>query len=54
MAATVKAFGQIDGLVVNHSSLSPITKIADANAEDWRRAYDTNVFSALALVRVEI
>ena len=47
----VKAFGRLDGIVINHGVLSPITKIADSNADDWRRLYDANVFSALALVR---
>ncbi|KAI2632821.1 short-chain dehydrogenase [Xylaria nigripes] len=52
--ATLKAFGRIDGLVVNHAVLTPITKICDADAEEWRRAYDVNMFSALALVKESI
>ncbi|KAI1307444.1 short-chain dehydrogenase [Xylaria venustula] len=54
VASTLKAFGKIDGLVINHSTLSPITKIADSDAEEWRRAFDTNVFSAVALVKESI
>lgn len=53
MASAVKTFGRIDGLIVNHGRLSPITKIADSDAEEWRRAYDVNVFSAVALVSRE-
>ncbi|KAI1328737.1 short-chain dehydrogenase [Xylariaceae sp. FL0255] len=52
--ATVKAFGQIDGLVVNHGTLSPVIKICDSDVEEWRKAYDVNVFSALALVKEAI
>ncbi|KAI1427173.1 short-chain dehydrogenase [Xylaria sp. FL1777] len=54
VASTLEAFGRIDGLVLNHSSLSPITKICDSNAEEWRRAFDINVFSAVALVKESI
>ncbi len=53
MASTLKTFGKIDGLVINHSSLSPMTKIFDSDAEEWRRAFDINVFSAVALVSSE-
>ncbi|KAJ3580327.1 hypothetical protein NPX13_g244 [Xylaria arbuscula] len=54
VASTLKSFGQIDGLVINHSTLSPITKIIDSNAEEWRRAFDTNIFSAVGLVKESI
>ncbi|KAI1436980.1 short-chain dehydrogenase [Xylaria sp. CBS 124048] len=54
IASAVKAFGRIDGLVVNHGVLSPISKICDADAEEWRRAYDINVFSAVALAKESI
>ncbi|KAI0101397.1 short-chain dehydrogenase [Nemania sp. FL0031] len=54
VASALKAFGRIDGLVINHSSLSPITKIFESDAEEWRRAYDVNVFSAVALVKEAI
>lgn len=46
----VKAFGRLDGIVINHGVLSPMKKIVDSNADDWRQLYDANVFSALALV----
>ncbi|KAI3330635.1 short-chain dehydrogenase [Ustulina deusta] len=54
VASTLKTFGKIDGLVINHSSLSPMTKIFDSDAEEWRRAFDINVFSAVALVKESI
>ncbi|KAJ8124203.1 hypothetical protein ONZ43_g18 [Nemania bipapillata] len=52
--STLKAFGRIDGLVINHSTLSPITKLFDSDADEWRRAFDVNVFSAVALVKESI
>ena len=47
--AALKAFGRIDALVVNHGVL-PISRIAESSAEEWRQAYDINVFGSLALV----
>ncbi|KAH7037515.1 short-chain dehydrogenase [Microdochium trichocladiopsis] len=52
--ATVKAFGKVDGIVVNHGVLAPITKISESSAEEWRRCYDINVFSAVALMKEAI
>ncbi|KAI2634921.1 NAD(P)-binding protein [Hypomontagnella submonticulosa] len=52
--STIKTFGKIDGLIVNHGVISPITKIFESSAEEWRRAYDINVFSAVALVKEAI
>ncbi|KAI1379979.1 NAD(P)-binding protein [Hypoxylon crocopeplum] len=52
--SALKAFGKIDGIVVNHGVLSPITKIFESSAEEWRRAYDINVFSAVALLKKAI
>lgn len=48
--AAVKAFGKIDGLVINHGVLEPVTRLADSSIEEWKKAYDINVFSGLALV----
>lgn len=45
-------FGRIDGLLINHGALDPVKKVADSTAEEWRKAFDTNVFSAIALVRI--
>ena len=43
-------FGQLDGLVVNHSTLNPIANVANADLEEWKKLYETNFFSALAFV----
>lgn len=49
-ALAVKTFGQLDGVVVNHGALTPITRLANSSIEDWKKHYDINVFSGLALV----
>jgi len=46
----IKSFGRLDGIVINHGVLSPMERIADASIEEWRRLYDANLFSAVALV----
>jgi NADP-dependent 3-hydroxy acid dehydrogenase YdfG len=43
-------FGRLDGLIVNHGSLDPVKKVADSSPQEWSKAFDTNVFSAIALV----
>lgn len=53
-AAAVKAFGKIDGIVVNHGILTPLTRIADSSAEEWQRTFDINVMSAVALIKETI
>lgn len=49
--AAVKAFGKVDGIVINHAVLTPLSKLADVDIDEWRRSYDINVASPLALVR---
>ena len=46
----LKEFGQLDGVVINHGILSPVAKIAECNVEAWRKSFDVNFFSAVALV----
>ncbi|KAK4145378.1 uncharacterized protein C8A04DRAFT_10755 [Dichotomopilus funicola] len=46
----ILTFGQIDGVVINHGVLSPMTRIENASIEEWKKLYDANFFSALALV----
>ena len=47
----IREFGQIHGLVFNHAVFDPATRIENAKAEDWRRHFDVNLFSAITLVR---
>lgn len=48
-AATSK-FEKLDAVVVNHGLLEPITRIAQGDVEDWRKAYDVGFFSAVSIV----
>lgn len=43
-------FGRLDGVVINHGTLDPVGRIADADVEQWRQAFDVNVFSGIAMV----
>jgi NAD(P)-dependent dehydrogenase (short-subunit alcohol dehydrogenase family) len=43
-------WGRLDGVIVNHGTLEPVKKVADGTVEEWRKAFDTNVFSAVGLV----
>jgi len=44
-------WGRLDALIVNHGTLDPVKKVADSSPEEWRSAFDVNVFSAVGLVR---
>ena len=46
----IKEYGQLDGLVVNHGILEPVTRVRDSEAEEWRKNFDVNFFSAIAIV----
>ncbi|KAK5654388.1 hypothetical protein OQA88_7297 [Cercophora sp. LCS_1] len=54
VSLTIDTFGKIDGVVVNHGVLSPMTRLENSSIEDWRRLYEANLFSALALVKETI
>ena len=45
-----REFGQIDGLIINHGVLTPVTRVADSHPENWRQNFDVNFFSAIAFV----
>jgi NADP-dependent 3-hydroxy acid dehydrogenase YdfG len=47
----IKSFGRLDGIVINHGVISPMERIADSDVEEWKKLYDANFFSAVALVR---
>ena len=47
---TIAEFGQIDGLILNHGTLSPVTRVSDSEAEDWKQSFDVNFFSCVAFV----
>lgn len=49
--AALAAWKRIDGLIVNHGVLEPIKRISEFEPSEWQKAFNTNVFSAVAIVR---
>lgn len=47
---TLLSFGRIDGLIVNHGVVAPVTRIVRAELDDWRKGFDINFFSAVEFV----
>jgi NAD(P)-dependent dehydrogenase (short-subunit alcohol dehydrogenase family) len=47
---TVKEFGQLDGLVINHGILPPVAQIGESEIDGWKHNFDINFFSAIAFV----
>lgn len=47
----MKSFGRVDGLLLNHGTLDPVGRVAEARAEEWRAAFDVNFFSYVAFVQ---
>lgn len=45
-----KRFGGIDGLIVNHGMIDPVTKLRDADVGEWKKLFDVNFISAVAFV----
>ncbi|KAK7433270.1 hypothetical protein QQZ08_000206 [Neonectria magnoliae] len=46
----LSSFGQVDGIVINHGILAP-KRFADCTIEEWKKVYDINVFSGIALAK---
>ena len=46
----MSTWNRIDGLIVNHGVVEPVKRISDVEPEEWRKAFDVNVFSSVALV----
>ncbi|CRK45959.1 hypothetical protein BN1723_006800 [Verticillium longisporum] len=49
-----KTFGRIDGIVINHGVLTPLSRLENGSIEEWRKSYDINVFSGLAIVQAAL
>ena len=43
-------WNRLDGIIVNHGILDPVKRVSQTEAEEWRNAFDVNLFSAVALV----
>lgn len=50
----VKLGGRIDGIVINHGAIEPLKPVANSTVEDWKKLYDINFFSPLAIVQAVI
>ena len=46
----IKEFGRLDGLVLNHGVLPPVTTIGNCDLGAWKENFDVNFFSAVAFV----
>jgi len=47
-------WGRLDSLIINHGSLDPVKKVGESSAEEWRKAFDVNVFSAVGLINASL
>ena len=48
--AALQAWGHLDGLILNHGVLDPVERVANATIDEWRKAFDVNYFSCVAMV----
>lgn len=47
-------WGRLDALIVNHGSLEPVKKVGESSVEEWKDAFDLNVFSAVGLIQAAL
>lgn len=52
--AALSRWNRLDGLVVNHGQVEPVERLADADINAWKEAFDVNVFSAISLIKAAI
>ncbi|KAL5115735.1 hypothetical protein ACEQ8H_006343 [Pleosporales sp. CAS-2024a] len=52
--AAVRQWGRVDALIVNHGSLEPVRKVGESSVEEWRGAFEGNVFSAVGFVQAAL
>lgn len=46
----IDRFGGLTGIVINHGVIEPVQRIVESNIEEWKRAFDINVFSVVGIV----
>ena len=46
----LKAFGRLDGLVLNHGMLGQVANVADADPKQWQHGFDVNFISLVTFV----
>ena len=47
---SLKEFGNIDGLIINHGVLEPVSTVGNSEPEGWKECFDINFFSAVTMV----
>lgn len=50
VTSALEVFGKLDGLILNHGIMDPVTKIESTDIEGWRKLFDVNFFSLVAFV----
>lgn len=50
LAQALLSYSKLDGLVINHGVLPPVTRLDQFCHREWVKAYDINFFSAVELV----
>ena len=53
VAQAVSAFGGLDGMVYT-AAFGPLTRLVDADADQWRAVFDTNVIGASLVTRAAV
>ena len=53
VASALEAFGRLDGLILNHGIMDPVTKIETSNIGEWKELFDVNFFSLVAFVSIK-
>ncbi|KAG2227933.1 hypothetical protein INT45_011956, partial [Circinella minor] len=51
VAAAIEKWGQLDAVIANAGVVEPLASVADANIEEFKRAFDINFFSIVSLVQ---
>ena len=51
--SAVEVFGKLNGLIINHGMMDPVTKIETSDIGEWKRLFDVNFFSTVAFVSIE-
>lgn len=47
-------WGRLNSVIVNHGTLGPVKKIGEGSVEEWKAAFETNVFGAVGLVSFQV
>ncbi|KAF3480974.1 short-chain dehydrogenase [Arthroderma uncinatum] len=51
VAYALRSYGRLDGLIVNHGVLAPVSRLEQCDVKEWSKAYDINLFSAVEFVK---